>query len=161
MLYTLFFLCLLVLSHIDESYEIVPLLGIGTAFVAVVGVAHVILITVAVARDTAVKKLSAKWVWGILTFIGGLPIACFTQCLLITLVNITTKKAREKILFVPFYLFCCVSFLWLEWFCVSNIAHIMRILISQIILFVSSIQKAKKLYTTKWEMNILFKKNMI
>jgi hypothetical protein len=77
MLYTLFFLCLLVLSHIDESYEIVPLLGIGTAFVAVVGVAHVILITVAVARDTAVKKLSAKWVWGILTFIGGLPIALF------------------------------------------------------------------------------------
>ncbi|MGN0521070.1 MAG: hypothetical protein ACI4IQ_00385 [Eubacterium sp.] len=77
-LFILFLLSLDVSQFLSvSSYQ--PFKGyiiiIFSVLVSLVGIMHIILLTVAVYRDSAAKKSGAKWIWSILTLLEGIPTA--------------------------------------------------------------------------------------
>lgn len=76
MIFVLFILAVALFSCSDISaYEPDIWYCALLALDAVTGAAHIVLLTISVYRDTGVKKLGARVIWSILTFIGGIPIA--------------------------------------------------------------------------------------
>jgi uncharacterized membrane protein len=75
MIITIYALIMLLLFSVEEEYEIVTPIALLFVILAIVGIAHIILITIAIIRDATAKKLGASWIWGVLTFAFGMPIA--------------------------------------------------------------------------------------
>ena len=94
MFFLIFVFFIMLAVNMEGEYSVSSIVLILSFILILAYIAHIILLTIAVGRSAGKRCLSSDWIWALLTFIFGLPVAILFAIFIIGIESNGSKKEK-------------------------------------------------------------------
>lgn len=96
MFFLIFTFFIMLAVNMEGEYNVSSIVLIVSLILILAYIAHIILLTIAVGKSAGKRCMSSDWIWALLTFIFGLPVAIVFAIFIIGIESNKNKKRKQQ-----------------------------------------------------------------